>query len=337
MAFSADERKVTILTRRGEGDAKRAFASTWILPTAQRIGETDLDTAPAVTAFSADGTRVALGSVGHVRVIDTASGRVIADTPLQGTPAAVALSANGKFLTVLTDTGTVSALQLDPLLAVAYAERAASAVDNLLAISADGRALVAINADGNTRIGAAQSVRRWRTDSMAQPDSRPIGQMTSGFAAAVCALSASGEAMAVNTSNAALHVRDTASGHDLAVVDEAWRGSVCAFSVDGRTLASIGSDGSLRVWDIAAREEVARMDMPGDTRAIAFSPSGHYVGALAADGVLQVWPLRYADLLAQACARVASNMAAGDWERFVPGKPYRPTCDKLPAAPEARR
>lgn len=341
IAFGADEARITVLARRGAANAQRVLASTWDLSSLKRIGEeVDLGEAPTVAAFSADGRRVALGSAGRARVVDPFSGRLVSDTPVPGSAAAVALAANGKFFAVLSSSGMLSAWQLDPPRLLAAAEQAASAVGNLLAISADGTTVTAINFDGNKRIGAAQSVRQWRVDAMAQAQAagRPVGQMTSGFAASVCALSAGGETMAVYTSDAALHLRDTRTGRDLAVVDEAGgSGAICAFSADHRYLATTGADASLRVWDIAAREEVARMELPATAHAIAFSPGSRHVAVLGADGVLRRWPLGYADLLAQACARLASNMARSDWQRFTPAEPYRPTCGKLPAAPEERR
>jgi WD40 repeat protein len=143
--------------------------------------------------------------------------------------------------------------------------------------------------------------------------------------------------MAVNTSYAAIRVRDTRTGRDLAVIDEADREARCAFSADGRYLAASGAGMSLSIWDIAAREELARMELPASARAIAFSPDSRDVAVLGIDGVLRRWPLHYTDLLAQACARLISNMAGSDWERFMLAEPYRPTCDKLPTAPEERR
>ena len=336
-AFGADENRITLLAQRGAAGAQRVWASTWDGSPPRRAGEADLGEAPAIAAFSADGSRVALGSAGRVRVADTAGGRVVDDMPVPGGAAAVALAANGRFLAVLGTDGSLSAVQLEPPRRLASAAQAASAVGNLLAIGADGAEMVAVNADGETRIGAAQSVRRWRVESMGQADSRPVGQRTSGFAASVCALSAGGVTMAVVISDEVLHVRDTRTGRDLAVVDDAGPDAVCAFSADGRHLATVGTDGGLSVWDLGSKEEVARMELPAKARAIAFSPRSRYVAALGDDGVLRRWPLRYADLLAQACARLASNMTHSDWQRFAPAEPYRPTCDKLPVAAEEQR
>ena len=336
-AFGADAARLTVLERRGEPTAPRLVASTWDLSSLQRIGEVDFGSAPNVATFSADGRWLVLGSAGRARVIDVATSRVVYDAVVHGTAVAVTLSENGKFLAVLTDGGTLSVWQLDPPRLLASAPQAASAVNNLLAISDDAAQLTAINLDGNKRSGAALSVRQWRVGSITQTVSRPIGQMTSGFAAPVCALSTNGEAMAVNTSYAAIRVRDTRTGRDLAVVDEADREARCAFSADGRYLAVSGADASLSIWDIAAKEELARIELPANARAVAFSPDSRDVAVLGIDGVLRRWPLRYTDLLAQACARLISNMAGSDWGRFAPAEPYRPTCDKLPTAPEERR
>ena len=337
IAFGPDGERITALAQRGDGKAARLVASAWDPASSQRVRELDLGTAAGPAAFSADGRRIAFGAPGRVRVVDAADGRVVHDAALQGSAAAVALSADGAFLAAAAVDGTLSAWRLDPPGLLASARQTASIDGDLLAIGTDGTQLTAITFGGDTRIGRALSVRRWRADSMEQTAGSPIGRKTGGFAASVCALSAGGEAMAVVTSDAGLHVRDTRTRHDLAVIDDGGGSTVCAFSADGRWLATAGADAGLRVWDLATGEQAAGMEMPAGVRAITFGPGNRHVAALGADGVLRRWPLRYADLLAQACSRLASNMSHSDWQRFAPSEPYRATCDKLPAAPEEER
>ncbi len=336
-AFSADEQQVTTLHRRGQAPAHRLVLARWALAAPGRHTETDAGAAPSVAAFSADGGRLALGAPGPLRVLDAASGRELYAAAARAPAAAVALSGDGRHAASIGADGALTVLDVDAVRVIAQADKAASSVDNLLAISADGSALAAVNADGNFRFGARQSVRRWRADAIGQVASQPIGQKTSGLAAKACALSSSGDAVAINTSGSTLRVRDTASGRELAVVDEAGDEPLCAFSADGRLLATTGVDATLRIWDVSAREELARMELPAAPRALAFSPTGRYVAALDARGLLRYWPLRTADLVAQACSRLRSNMAAADWARFTPEEAYRATCDKLPTAADQRQ
>lgn len=335
-AFSADEAGFTTLHRRGEGAAARWFAERRAWASVQPLAAADLGPATKAHAFSADGTRLTLGAPAPLRVIDLASQRVLYEAAPAPT-AAVALSGNGRYAASIGADGRLTAVEVDAGRVVAQAERAASAVDNLLAISDDGQALAAVNLDGVSRTGANHSLRRWSAAAMSQPASQPIGRKTSGLSASVCALAASAEVVAVNTSGSALRVRDTRSGRDLATVDEAGRNPLCAFSADGRLLATSGVGNTLRIWDLAAQDEIARMELHVKPLAFAFSLSGAHVAALNERGVLRRWPLRAGDLVAQACTRLRTNLSAADWSRFMPDEPYRPTCTKLPVAAEERQ
>jgi len=336
-AFSPDEAAVTTLHRRGKGSAARWFARRWTWGSTRPVSVDDIGRATESFAFSADGGRLALGSPGPLRVFDTSSYRLLYEAVGSTPAAAVALSYNGRHAASLGADGTLTALDVEAGRILARADKAASAVDNLLAIGDEGRALVAVNFDGNFRVGASQSLRRWKVDAMAHPASQPIGQKTSGLAAQVCALSADGEAAAINSSGAALRVRATRSGRDIAIVDEAGHSPLCTFSADGRLLATNGVDDTLRIWDLAAKEEIARMELPAKPLALAFSRSGRHVAALDERGVLRRWPLRPADQVAQACTRLRSNLSAADWSRFMPDDGYRATCSKLPMAAAERQ
>jgi len=336
-AFSPDEAAVTTLHRRDDDRAARWLAQRWTWGSTRPVSADDIGPATESFAFSADGGRLALGAPGPLRVFDAASRRLLYEAAGSAPAAAVALSGNGRHAVSLGTDGTLTALDVDAGRILARADKAASAVDNLLAIGDEGSALVAVNFDGNFRVGARQSLRRWKVDAMSQPASQAIGQKTSGLAAQVCALSAGGDAVAINTSGAALRVRDTRSGRDIAIVDEAGPSPLCTFSADGRLLATSGVDDTLRIWDLAAKEEIARMELPAKPRALAFSRSGRHVAALDERGVLRRWPLRPGDLVAQACTRLRSNLSAAEWSRFMPEEGYRATCSKLPMAAAERQ
>lgn len=335
-AFGSDETGFFTLHRRGTGKAARWFVERRAWASGQRLAVVDLGPVTRVHAFSADGARLALGAPGPLRVHDLSNNRMLREAADAVPAAAVALSRNGRYAAAIGLDGTLLALDVDDGRTVARAQRAASAVDNRLAISDDGRTLSAIHADGNVRVGAARSLRRWDVQAIAQPASQPIGQKASGLAAQVCALAGSGDVVAVNSSGSALRVRDTRSGRDIATVDEAGNNPLCALSADDRLLATTGVDGTLRIWDLARQEEIARMELPARPLAFAFSPSSRHVAALDSRGVVRRWPLQPADLVAQACSRLRANMSQADWSRFMLDQPYRATCASLPKAAAAR-
>jgi len=45
---------------------------------------------------------------------------------------------------------------------------------------------------------------------------------------------------------------------------------------------------------------------------------------------VMVYPRTEADMIAEACDRVSRNLSADEWNRFLPGQPYRTTCDNRP-------
>jgi hypothetical protein len=50
-----------------------------------------------------------------------------------------------------------------------------------------------------------------------------------------------------------------------------------------------------------------------------------------------VYPRTEADMIAEACDRVSRNLSADEWSRFLPGQPYRATCDNRPLPTESGR
>ena len=45
---------------------------------------------------------------------------------------------------------------------------------------------------------------------------------------------------------------------------------------------------------------------------------------------VMVYPRTAPDMIAEACARVSRNLSVEEWDRFLPGEPYRATCENQP-------
>jgi hypothetical protein len=88
----------------------------------------------------------------------------------------------------------------------------------------------------------------------------------------------------------------------------------------------------VRIWDAAAGVEVARVHPPRKVEGIAFSPGARYLAVLSDAGTVSIAPLRPADLVAQACARLPANITSDDWERYVGREPVQAACPNLPSA-----
>ena len=105
-----------------------------------------------------------------------------------------------------------------------------------------------------------------------------------------------------------------------------------AFSPDGRFAATTGTDGTTRVFDVADGHEVARVNQLSID--FVFSPDSRTLMTLVGTDRSNVDELSntslvVSDLVAQACATVTRNLTREEWERYLPGEPYRATCPDL--------
>ncbi|MBE7557294.1 MAG: hypothetical protein HS126_40170 [Anaerolineales bacterium] len=102
------------------------------------------------------------------------------------------------------------------------------------------------------------------------------------------------------------------------------------FSPDSKWLATGSADHTVRVWEAATGQEMARMAHDQAVMALAFSPNGKWLASGSYDGTARVWRLWPDDLITEACARLPHNLTHAEWERFLPGESYHPTCPTLP-------
>ena len=68
---------------------------------------------------------------------------------------------------------------------------------------------------------------------------------------------------------------------------------------------------------------------------VAYTPNGRFL-LVASDENTHAWPT-ISRLLEISCTEVQRNLTWDEWQRYIPGEPYRATCPNLPpdsAAPE---
>jgi WD40 repeat protein len=105
------------------------------------------------------------------------------------------------------------------------------------------------------------------------------------------ALSPGGKLLAAGGDDHAVHLWDTATGRQLAVLGGfAGRVRSIAFSPDGTVLAAGSDDDTIRLWNPATRTETAVLrGAAGAIEDLAFGPDATLLASASADGEVRLW------------------------------------------------
>lgn len=165
-----------------------------------------------------------------------------------------------------------------------------------------GGALVALSAGGGDAVVVVDAA-----------SGRPVGvPVPWPGGASVLALDPHGALLAIGGPGGGTSVREVRSGTETARLRHEGRVRDLAFSHDARTLASAGDDGVVRLFDLAGGREIARIVPAGEPRRVAFAPDDRLL-AVGGAGEVGLWAWRVADLVAEACRRVASDLSPETW------------------------
>jgi WD40 repeat protein len=97
------------------------------------------------------------------------------------------------------------------------------------------------------------------------------------------------------------------------------------FSPDGRILAISGKpDASL--WDVATGTQVGRLSGGSRKAMLDLSLDGRHLLVTNGNGQGAVWDIDPASWARRACALANRTLSREEWEKFLPGRPYEPTC-----------
>jgi WD40 repeat protein len=231
-------------------------------------------------AISPDGTWLASGDSGAVRIWDRVTGRNTATlTGHTGSVCALAISPDGTWLATagggFDDTVRIWDLATGKSTAVLKTPAGVTSV----AISPDGTWLATAGRDGTVRIwgratGKNTAILAGHTDSV-----RAV------------AISPNGSWLASEGEDEALRVWDLATGSNTLTMKGhvGWEHAL-AISLDGTWLASAGGDKTVRIWDRATGTNI--MTLAGHTnsvRAVAISPDGTWLATAGTDATVRIW------------------------------------------------
>jgi WD40 repeat protein len=92
-------------------------------------------------------------------------------------------------------------------------------------------------------------------------------------------------------------------------------------------LATSGIDGTAALWDIGSRKQIGvPLTGPPGPAVAAFDPTGHTLATAFQEGTVLLWDVDSASWLKRACAVAARRLTQQEWQEFLPGRPYQPSC-----------
>jgi WD40 repeat protein len=186
------------------------------------------------------------------------------------------------------------------------------------AISPDGR-MVASGVDGGTVVLTRV------------PDGKELYELTAtGVSGPISlAFSPDGKTLAAATFDGKVRLWDPRTGMPRgpawAAIDGAAMGT--SFSPDSSVVAISGSEGTIALWDVRSGKRIgAPLTGPPSSGVAAFAPTGHTLATAFQDGTVLLWDVDPASWLKRACAVAGRRLTQQEWQEFLPGRPYQPSC-----------
>ncbi|MFO7169491.1 MAG: hypothetical protein DIU80_015815 [Chloroflexota bacterium] len=291
--------------------------------------------------MSADGSLVASGSAdGTVlvwRTADPSAGPVVlAPRGARSAVNAVALSADGTWVLTAGQDGISRLWRMSEPTSPQFTQDRRGPLSSA-AISPDGRWLVTGSVDGDAHL--------WELTSSGF-GSQPYVLRGRGNPITTLAIDPSSRQVASGTANGTVRLWELRAEQNPSPVAEL-RGhtdriTALVFSPDSTRLLSGSADGTASLWDRTAQDPgTTQVVLRGHEQALnaaAISGDGRLVVTGSADGSARVWELAAPlpdpaqlelpapELIEMACTVAGRNMTREEWERYLPGQEFRPTC-----------
>ena len=220
------------------------------------------------TAFSADGTRVAVATDNRlVRICDTATGREIASLAVPTSRGSdddmlgfIAFSPDGARLVTASGDRMVRLWDIASRRALATLEHPSQV--GSVTISRDGARIATSTRDREVRIWDAATGREIA-------ELKPPSPVTSA------AFSSDGSRLVTACWEGTVHVWDAATGREIATLNGHQRKATAArFSPNGAHVVTAAEDNTARVFDAASGRALHVLKHPSRVLSVAFSPDG---------------------------------------------------------------
>jgi WD40 repeat protein/class 3 adenylate cyclase len=140
--------------------------------------------------------------------------------------------------------------------------------------------------------------------------------------------------LAYGTNNAIV-LRSTSTGKPIRKpipITSGYQG-VIALAPDARTVAIIAGDG-VELWNTRTGNQIGQSlpgaptqpNNPGGPGNLAFTPDGHRLIIISPTGLITLWNPSPTAWDAQACRVAGRDITRAEWNKYLPGRSYRPVC-----------
>jgi WD40 repeat protein len=282
--------------------------------------------APSSMAFHPDASMLAMGGAdGSVRLWDLRGHRPIG-APLHGhdkMTTALAFSRDGRRLVSGGGDGTVAVWDVERWQRIGgvhlHSDNTEVRVTSV-AFSPDGRTLASGAIDARIALWDLATGRRFAT--------------LEGFAGPVKSLlfSPTAPVLAAGTDFGSVTLwQDAVAGrtpHPELLGRHTGQVTSLAFNADGTLLASGGKDHKVDLWNVATRQGLGApfTGHTGTVTSLSFSQDGRLLASGGEDGNLLLWDLDVGSWQRRVCSIVRRSLSRLEWNAFISGRPYRPTC-----------
>jgi hypothetical protein len=101
-----------------------------------------------------------------------------------------------------------------------------------------------------------------------------------------------------------------------------------AFGGKNQVLASGSADGSIILWDLKTYNPVGQpiLGPNASATALAIDPEEKLLAAGFSDGTVLIWDIDFNSWKTEACQRAGRSLTQDEWNKYLTGTPYQPTC-----------